>query len=177
VKRQLRALWKNLIRREQVDPSLSGYADDRTRAFDMKLAATLEAIPGVESAGLSSVPILQGSARQNPVVAEGSAMKPVEDQPLLDQASPNLSATLGLPILEGRDFTLQDSGKNGHAIINETFAREYFPGAIQLASISDLPSFGICGRRCSLRPTCRTSKDRIFAASPFMCARGSIRGS
>jgi predicted permease len=111
-----------------VDPSLSGYADDRTRAFDMKLPAALEAIPGVESAGLSSVPILQGSAWQNPVVAEGSAMKPVEDQPLLDQASPNLFATLGLPILEGRDFTLQDSGKNGHAIVNETFAREYFPG-------------------------------------------------
>jgi predicted permease len=111
-----------------VDPSLSGYSDERTRAFDMRLPSILEAIPGVESVGLSSVPILQGSSWQNPVIAEGSAMKPVEDQPLLDQASPDLFATLGLPILQGRDFTLQDSRKNGHAIINQTFAREYFPG-------------------------------------------------
>ncbi len=111
-----------------VDPSLSGYSDERTKAFDERMRAMLESVPGIDSVGLSSVALLHGTAWKNPIVAEGSEPKPIQDQPFLDQASPNLLATLGIPLLSGRDFTLQDAGANGHAIINESFAREYFPG-------------------------------------------------
>jgi predicted permease len=113
-----------------VDPSLSGYSDERTRFFDEQLRTMLASTSGIESVGLSSVPLLQGSAWQNAVSAEGSEPKPIQDQPFLDQASPGLFTTLGIPILAGRDFTLQDTGVNGggQAVINEMFAREYFPG-------------------------------------------------
>ncbi len=111
-----------------VDPSLSGYSDERTRLFDEQLRTMLVSVSGIESVGLSSVPLLQGSEWKNPIAAEGSELKPIQDQPFLDQASPNLFATLGIPLLSGRDFTLQDAGAHGHAIINETFAKEYFPG-------------------------------------------------
>ena len=108
-----------------VDPSLSGYSDERTRLFDERLRTALASVPGVESVGLSSVPLLDGAAWQNTVSAEGSEPKPIQDQPFLDQVSPGLFATLGIPLLAGRDFTLQDKGG---AVINEAFAREYFPG-------------------------------------------------
>ena len=108
-----------------VDPSLSGYSDERTRLFDERLRTTLASVSGVESVGLSSVPLLAGSAWQNTVSAEGSEPEPIQDQPFLDQISPGLFTTLGIPILAGRDFTLQDKGG---AVINEAFAREYFPG-------------------------------------------------
>jgi predicted permease len=113
-----------------VDPSLSGYSDARTRLFDEQLRTMLTAAPGIESVGLSSVPLLQGSAWQNAVSAEGSELKPIQDQPFLDQVSPELFTTLGVPILAGRDFTLRDEGtsRDGQAVISETFAREYFPG-------------------------------------------------
>ena len=108
-----------------VDPSLSGYSDERTRLFDERLRTTLASVSGVESVGLSSVPLLAGSAWQNTVSAEGSEPEPIQDQPFLDEISPGLFTTLGIPILAGRDFTLQDKGG---AVINEAFAREYFPG-------------------------------------------------
>jgi putative ABC transport system permease protein len=41
--------------------------------------------------------------------------------------------TLGIPILQGRDFTDQDWGHSGRSvIINETLARRYWPGMIPL---------------------------------------------
>ena len=50
-----------------VDPSLSGYSDERTRFFDEQLRTMLASTSGIESVGLSSVPLLQGSAWQNAV--------------------------------------------------------------------------------------------------------------
>ncbi len=73
-----------------VDPSLSGYSDERTRLFDERLRMMLASAPGIESVGLSSVPLLQGAAWQNTVSAEGSEPKPIQDQPFLDQVSPGL---------------------------------------------------------------------------------------
>ena len=45
-----------------VDPSLSGYSDERTRFFDEQLRTMPASTSGIESVGLSSVPLLQGSA-------------------------------------------------------------------------------------------------------------------
>jgi predicted permease len=43
--------------------------------------------------------------------------------------SPNYFATLGIPLRAGRDFDERDSARVPHVvIINETFARRYFPG-------------------------------------------------
>jgi predicted permease len=119
-----------------IDPSLSGYSDERTKSFYRELSTNLEAMPGISSVGLSTMPVLAGYAWENPVSAEGYDAKPGQDQPVLSLVSPNYFATLGIPILAGRDFTLQDSavntrvdaGVNAQAVINETFARKYFPG-------------------------------------------------
>jgi predicted permease len=60
-------------------------------------------------------------------------------EPYMNMISPNYFATLGVPIVEGRDFTAQDNRevKNGPkpddwtptaVIINRKFAQHYFPG-------------------------------------------------
>ena len=108
-----------------VDPSLNGYTDKRTKDFFRRLTHDLQALPGVSSVGLSTMPILQGNGWSNPVIAEGYSADPGQEQrPICDMISPKLFATLGVPIVAGRDFTVLDT--RPVALINETFARKYF---------------------------------------------------
>lgn len=73
------------------------------------------------------MPMLQGRGWSNPVIAEGFSADPGQDQPpICDMISPKLFATLGVPIVAGRDFTVLDT--RPVAIINETLARKYFAG-------------------------------------------------
>lgn len=110
-----------------VDPSLNGYTDERTKDFFRRLTNDLQALPGVSSVGLSTMPILQGNAWTNPVIAEGYSADPGQEQrPICDMISPKLFTTLGVPIVAGRDFTVLDT--KPVALINETFARKYFAG-------------------------------------------------
>jgi predicted permease len=110
-----------------VDPSLNGYTDERTKDFFHRLTDDLQALPGVSSVGLSTMPILQGYGWSNPVIAEGySADSGQEQRPICDMISPKLFTTLGVPIVAGRDFTVLDT--RPVTLINETFARKYFAG-------------------------------------------------
>ena len=110
-----------------IDPSLNGYVDDRAKDFFRRLADGLQTLPDVNSVGLSTMPILQGYGWSNPVIAEGYSADPGQEQPpICDMISPKLFATLGVPIVAGRDFTVLDT--RPVAIINETLARKYFAG-------------------------------------------------
>ena len=110
-----------------VDPSLNGYTDERTKDFFRRLTDDLQALPGVSSVGLSTMPILQGYGWSNPVIAEGYSADPGQEQrPICDMISPKLFTTLGVLIVAGRDFTVLDT--RPVALINETFARKYFAG-------------------------------------------------
>jgi len=110
-----------------VDPSLNGYVDARAKDFFRRLTDGLEALPGVSSVGLSTMPLLQGYGWTNPVIAEGYSADPGQDQrPICDEISPDLFTTLGLPIVAGRDFTPFDT--RPVTVINEAFARKYFAG-------------------------------------------------
>jgi predicted permease len=112
-----------------VDPSLNGYSDEQVKTFYRQLEDALQAAPGVTSVGLGTMPILQGHGWQNPVIAEGSSEKPSQDHmPILNEIGPQYFATLGVPILNGREFTARDTAPLKHAVINESFARKYFPG-------------------------------------------------
>jgi predicted permease len=124
-----------------IDPSLGGYTPERSKIFYQRLAESLSSIPGVQSVGLASMRILEDNESDYGMTVEGyTPAKPDgHAQPYMNQISPNYFATLGVPIVAGRDFALQDNQEVKHGpkaddwtptvvMINEKFARRYFPG-------------------------------------------------
>jgi predicted permease len=113
-----------------INPSLSGYTDEQTESFFERLNVNLETMPGVTSVGLSAMSLLKGYAWQNAIVGKDFEGAPIEQQPVLNNVSPDYFATLGIPLLAGRAMTPRDhaSLKYTVAVINEGFARKYFPG-------------------------------------------------
>jgi putative ABC transport system permease protein len=112
----------------RIDPSLNGYSDEQTKSFYQRLDVNLQTMPGVTSVGFSAMPLLKGYAWQNAILGKDFEGAPIEEQPVLSNVGPGYFATLGIPIVAGRAFTAQDDGPSKYAVINESFARQYFPG-------------------------------------------------
>jgi predicted permease len=112
----------------RINPSLNGYSDEQTKSFYERLDVDLQTMPGVASVGFSTMPLLKGYAWQNAVLGKDFEGAPIEEQPVLNHVGPGYFATLGIPILAGRAFTAQDVGPAKYAVINESFAKQYFPG-------------------------------------------------
>jgi predicted permease len=125
----------------RIDPSLNGYSDEETKSFYQRLNVNLQTMPGVTSVGFSAMPLLKGYAWRNAVLGKDFEGAPIEEQPVLSNVGPDYFATLGIPVIAGRAFTAQDDGPTKqanesaseagvykYAVINESFARQYFPG-------------------------------------------------
>jgi predicted permease len=88
----------------------------------------LAALPGVREVGSSELPTLTGRNAGANITVEGRAQTPDDADVLVDFISPAYFSTLGVPLIDGRDFTAADSANgNKVAIINETLARHFFP--------------------------------------------------
>ena len=124
-----------------IDPSLNGYAPERMKVFYPQLSEALSAIPGVRSVGLASMRILEDNEWDSGMSVEGfTPAKPDEHaEPYMNSVGPNYFATLGVPIVAGRDFRISDNREVKHGpeewswapttvMINEKFAKTYFAG-------------------------------------------------
>lgn len=112
----------------QVSPALNGYDAPRTVQFYRDLLERLRATPGVKSAALASVPLLHGWEWDSSLSVEGHQAKDGEDmQGFMNSLSPGYFDTMGIGLLEGRDFELKDQKeKSTVAIVNRRFAEHYF---------------------------------------------------
>jgi predicted permease len=112
----------------QVDPSLNGYKREQEKAFYRELVSQIRAIPGVKSAGLATVPLLRGWEWDSSMSVEGHQVKDGEDmQAFMNSVSPDYFNTMGIPLLEGRDFNESDAGDEiTVCIVNRKFARHFF---------------------------------------------------
>jgi hypothetical protein len=116
---------------------LIGYNAERSKLFFQQLTTNLRAIPGVQSVGLATVRILKNNEWDNWVTVEGYTPRP-GDRPdaFMNSVSPDYFATMGVPVIAGRDFTTQDTGELLHRepdnwvpakiIVNESFVKRYF---------------------------------------------------
>ena len=89
----------------------------------------LHAIPGVEaSASSCCIPLEGGFGLPFNIVGRPTGKSPYTGGAGWMSASPGYFSVFKIPILQGRDFNIQDStGASGVVIINQTMAKQYWP--------------------------------------------------
>src|SRR5262249_42460847 len=111
-----------------INPWLSGY--DRNGALSLyeRLQQELSAVPGVESVSMSELGALSGNEWGITMKVDGYEPKEGENMNIsVDGVGPRYFATMGIPLVAGREFTNQDSkGAAKVAIVNETMAKYFF---------------------------------------------------
>ncbi len=138
-----------------VDPSTLGYGGQRLRAFYDQVVERVRALPGVRAASLSGMTPFGNYSRSRSFSAEG--VQPKAGEMLMSFSNPVSSdyfATMGIPMLLGRDFRASDEpsvlpqanflskvGRNSggsseppktafrSVIVNQSLARKLFGGA------------------------------------------------
>ena len=87
----------------------SGYPFPKRVNLQRQLLERLESLPGARSASLSHVGLLSGSRTTNDIVVEGYAQRPDEDVKCYQLwVGPKFFTTMGIPLLQGRDFSPQE---------------------------------------------------------------------
>jgi putative ABC transport system permease protein len=151
----------------------AGYSDSSGMEFDRQLVAKLEALPGVQSVALSDrVPLGfgGGSTSVKPEGYVSQANESTETQVAI--ITPNYFQTMQIPIVEGRDFTLEDTKSSQRAVIvNETFVNRYWPHQEALGKqlYSDLPKewFTVVGVARDTKVTGLNEKPTPFLYLPL----------
>lgn len=110
-----------------VAPPRNGYDAERSRQVLGRIEETLAGVPGVGSVAQSMVRLLSDDDFGNNVSVEGFEAAPGMDTHVLrNEVSPGFFATLGIPLLVGRDFTAGDDAAAAKvAIVNRRFAERF----------------------------------------------------
>ncbi|HRZ10272.1 MAG TPA: ABC transporter permease, partial [Gemmatimonadales bacterium] len=114
-----------------VSPELNGYAPGRSHLFFQRLEDDLAATPGVASVSAAMVGLIAGNNWGNDVGVEGFPKGPdVDDNSRFNMVGPGYFATVGIPVLAGREFTRYDAiGTPKVAVVNQAFAKKFKLGA------------------------------------------------
>jgi len=114
-----------------IDPTLSGYTPTHKLALLREVHQRLITLPGVKSTAMAQLIPFGGWGWGNGIKAPGSRKASQEYVDCSENAiGPGYFATLGIPLLAGRDFSAQDTGSSAKvAILSQTFARFVFEDA------------------------------------------------
>jgi predicted permease len=113
-----------------VDPALNGYKPEQTKLFFESLLDRVKSLPNVRSASLADCDPLGNHTGTN-VYVQGYQPRADEprNSPSITVIAPGYFGTMGISLLAGRDIGAQDGRDTPKvALINETFAKHYFPG-------------------------------------------------
>jgi predicted permease len=112
----------------RLSPSLSGYDNPRTVNLYNELLERLRSTPGIKSASHVAVSILSGDEWDSSTSVEGHNAKDGEDmQAFMNALSPGYFETMGIKLLDGRDFRVSDITESPRiAIVNRKFAQHFF---------------------------------------------------
>jgi predicted permease len=105
---------------------------ERVLRMEQAIQDKIAAIPSVQSVAISTAVPMDGTQWFNPVAAADRTYKPGELAPLrrFRFIGPGLFATIGSPLIAGRDLTWADEfGKRPAVLISENFAKEYWGSA------------------------------------------------
>jgi predicted permease len=113
------------------DLRLQGYDSAKGREFQKSLLERVRALPGVESAGAANIIPVDLHISSEPIFIEGREPTRLAEAPraLTSNITPGYFQAMNTRLLRGRDFAEDDDDKAARvAIINETFARRFWPG-------------------------------------------------
>jgi predicted permease len=117
-----------------VNPSLNGYSPEQAHNFYDALLMKVRVLPGLSSASLASDSPISGGWDQNGISVEGYTPRQGENMSVdVTYVATDYFKTLGIPVVEGRDFNEQDRvGSPKVALINQKMARYFFGDASPL---------------------------------------------
>ncbi len=113
------------------DLRLQGYDEARGREFQKRLLERLRVLPPVKYAGIADVVPIDLHFSRRPVFIEGQPQRRIEHASLAlyNRISPGYFQAMSTGLMQGRDFNEHDDENSpAVAIINETFARRFWPG-------------------------------------------------
>lgn len=113
------------------DPAGAGYTGSRLPALYRQIEARFSALPGVAHIGLAMYSPLEGNNWGECVIQQGHpAPKPGDPcGSTWDRVSTGFLDSIGVPIVQGRNFSTQDvAGSPQVAIVNQAFVKKFFPG-------------------------------------------------
>ncbi|HKJ92715.1 MAG TPA: ADOP family duplicated permease, partial [Longimicrobiales bacterium] len=131
-----------------VDLKVAGYDDSATTAFFDRAVERLRHLPGVHDATLANSTPLSGewgiSAYTVPDGTSGSESTldlnatAQGTRAITVHVGPRYFATVGTPVLSGRDFTEQDDDGPPTVIVNRAFAEHEWPGQSAIGHCVDI---------------------------------------
>jgi macrolide transport system ATP-binding/permease protein len=114
-----------------VDLVSTGYNEQRAKVFDDELIDRVRVLPGVTSAAFARrTPLGNGTYSSTPIGVDGYEPPPGE-QPEVEynEVGPDYFATVGIPLVTGREFTREDDEKAALVcVVNETMVAQYWRG-------------------------------------------------
>lgn len=113
----------------RINPRLAGYKPADVALLYEKLLNRLRTLPGAQAVTIASYSPLGGSNSTSTVNLAGYERK--QDENMGSQmifVGPDYPQTLGIPLVAGRQITMQDvAGAAKVAMVNEAFVRHFFP--------------------------------------------------
>ncbi len=135
-----------------LDPPRTRYAGEKRKALFLQLEEQIQAIPGIQSATLSSSVLVGNGSSTTGARPVGRAPRPgLADRTWINDVGDGFFETMGIPILYGRSLGSRDRANSPRAIVvNKQFVRTFFPGANPVGQqvISDNGTYrivGVCG--------------------------------
>jgi putative ABC transport system permease protein len=124
--------------RASVDVRASGFEGEALSAVFDRLVAAVSAVPGVEHAANALIIPMTGPGWNQRVLIGGVAQDGLSN---FNQIGPTFFETMATPLVAGRAFDSRDRvGSPRVAIVNETFARKYFPNQSPLGKAFEIDS-------------------------------------
>ena len=108
----------------RIDPA--GQSNGSFRTFDLydRIMAAIEAVPGVQAATMSVMPLIARNEWEEAVQPDGTSLP---RNAFIQVVRWNFLETMGIPLVAGRDLSAADTqGRPRVAIVNETMARQLF---------------------------------------------------
>jgi putative ABC transport system permease protein len=114
-----------------IDFIAAGYDPQRARNFQDELVDRVQSVGGVESAAFVRVAPFSYRSYSSTVIAVDGYQPAPDEQPTVDydEVGPGYLATMGIPLLSGREFTRADvETAPWVAVVNEAMASQYWRG-------------------------------------------------